>query len=75
MLKKVPVYEYYQEKMIEQSDLNQKEITNEKAKRILGSRFLLPSWLQIVTINDMIRHGLLKRESQEILQIKSCSSE
>lgn len=69
----VPVYEYYLEKMIEQSDLNHKEITNHKAKRILGSRFLLPDWLQIVTINDMIRQGLLKRQSQTILEIKASS--
>lgn len=68
---KLRAYEYYQEKMIELSDIDHKEISNSKAKSILGCFFHFPSFWQTIIINDMIKSNFLKRKTQDVLEIKS----
>ena len=69
--KVVKAYVLYQEKMINFSDIDHKEITNNRAKEILGLSFRIPRFCQAFVINEMIEMNLLKRKTQDILVIKS----
>ena len=71
--RKVSVFEYYQEKMIEFTDFDYNSISNDRARHILGKFFRLPDWLQIRTINEMVEHGLLRRNGKRQIEIKSSS--
>lgn len=67
--KKVIYYEYVAEKMAEFADVDDKLITNDKAKHVLGSMFRIPAWLQVPVINQMCEFKLLIRENQKIIRI------
>jgi hypothetical protein len=68
--KKVVLYEFIRERMEEQTDLRNYEITNDKAKDILGKQFRIPRWLQAPVINEMIEVGYLDRIDKFKILIK-----
>lgn len=62
--------EYWQEKIFKNSDISYKFVSNMKARRILGSGCLLPSYLQQITLDAMEVKGLINRCSQQNIENK-----
>jgi hypothetical protein len=60
---------YYQEKLINLTDLDHKNITNDRVRKIFGSLFKFDSYHQRILINDLIRLGLIKRNGQQTIEI------
>lgn len=63
------IFTHYQEKLKNNSDRGKEEISNQKAKRILGSGCLLPSHIQGRVIFVLEYLELAKRESQETIKL------
>lgn len=64
----IEAYEFYQEVMIKFSDIDYEHISNDKARRLLGSHCRIPRERQSIVIDQMIKCGFLKRENQKILE-------
>lgn len=60
---------YYQERLIKFSDVSYKYISNDRAKYILGRLMRLPTWLQTITLNDMEKVGLIRRDDKRGIEI------
>ena len=71
MNKKLVIYDYVVEKMIENSDLRESKITNDRAKHVLAYCFKIPRWLQSAVINEMVRLNYLERENQTTIAVNS----
>ena len=67
--KKVIVYNYYSKVLLKHVDLDRNLISNARARKVLGSFFHIPLWLQSSVLNEMEKCGVVKRRNQTDIEV------